>query len=142
MLTNTRALIAVGNPETRKQLYGQLLDRGVFSDYAGDGQVTLQRLREIPYGIVVLDLALTKISSLQIIDTIGEMSPRPMIIAVAGEDPYPTLDSEIVQIVVRMPFPLHELAGIIASCVVPSKRREQRAQSGDDAREERSRNRF
>lgn len=138
MLTKGRALIAVGSSETRRELYKQLLDRGVFSDYAADGQVAMQRLGEIAYGLVVLDLTLTKVDALRIVETIGAMSPRPMIIAIADDAPYPTLDSDVVQIVVRAPFPLHELAGIIASCLTTPKRLKSRTEDEAD----RARNRL
>jgi len=121
---STRVLIADSDPETRRKLFSELLDQGIFSDYASDGRIAVQRLTEETYGLVILDLALEHVPSTHIIDLIGKMSPRPIVIATTTDVTRTPLDSEAVQIVLRKPFPLHELATLVRSCLNATARRD------------------
>jgi DNA-binding NtrC family response regulator len=123
MLTsNARVLIAEGDAEIRKRLYANLLALDVFSDCVADGKAALAALRERPYGIVIVDLAVEKIDATQIIGAVGELqAPRPMVLATTGSDGRPSVDSELVQIVLRKPFSIEDLAEIVRSCIVAAR---------------------
>jgi len=123
MLTsNARVLIADGDPEIRKRLYAKLLALDVFSDCVADGKAALTSLGERTYGVVVLDLAVDKIDAMRVIDAIGELpAPRPMVLATTNSDGRPSVDSELVQIVLRKPFSLDDLGEIIRSCIVATR---------------------
>jgi DNA-binding NtrC family response regulator len=122
LTTNARVLIADGDVEIRKRLYANLLALDVFSDCVSDGKAALAALRERPYGVVIVDLSVEKIDAAHIIDAIGELqAPRPMVLATTGSDGRPSVDSELVQIVLRKPFSIEDLAEIIRSCIVASR---------------------
>jgi DNA-binding response OmpR family regulator len=121
MLTShSRVLIADNDAELRRQLYSRLLELDVYSDCVADGKVALQFLRDRSYAMVILDLTIAKVEALKIIEGIGELPPerRPMILATTGSDGRPSLDSELVQIVLRKPFSLEDVSAIIRSCIV------------------------
>lgn len=121
---STRVLIADSDAETRRELFSKLLDQGIFSDYASDGRMAVQRLADESYGLVILDLSLEHVPATHIIDLIGRMSPRPIVIATTTDVTRMPLDSEAVQIVLRKPFPLHELATLVRSCLTATARRD------------------
>jgi len=121
MLTNhSRVLIADNDAALRRQMFSRLLELDVFSDAAADGEETLQRIRERDYAMLVLDLTIAKVEALKIIDVIAEIPAdrRPMVLATTGSDGRPSLDSELVQIVLRKPFSLEDVSAIIRSCVI------------------------
>ena len=135
MLTSqSRVLIADGDADLRRRMFKCLLELDVFSDCVADGQATLEYLRERPYAMVILDLTIPKADAVTIVDAIGTLPPesRPMVLATTGSDGRPSLDSELVQIVLRKPFALEEVAAIIRSCIV-SVREARRSAAGDDA---------
>ena len=51
----------------------------------------------------------------------SDLAPRPMVLATTGSDGRPSVDSELVQIVLRKPFSIEDLAEIIRSCIVASR---------------------
>jgi CheY-like chemotaxis protein len=121
MLTSqSRVLIADGDADLRRRMFKRLLELDVYSDGVADGQATLDRLRERSYAMVILDLTIARVDAVAIVDAIGAMprERRPMILATTGSDGRPSLDSELVQIVLRKPFPLEDVAAIIRSCIV------------------------
>jgi CheY-like chemotaxis protein len=121
MLTSqSRVLIADNDAELRRQMFSRLLDLEVFSDAAADGEEALQRIQERSYAMVILDLTIAKVEALKIIDVIAELPAdrRPMVLATTGSDGRPSLDSELVQIVLRKPFSLEDVSAIIRSCVI------------------------
>jgi DNA-binding NtrC family response regulator len=123
LTTNARVLIAEGDADIRKRLRANLLALDVFSDCVSDGKAALTSLRERPYGIVILDLAVEKIEATRVIEAIGELqAPRPMVLATTGSDGRPSVDSELVQIVLRKPFSVEDVAEIIRSCIVATRK--------------------
>lgn len=123
MLTsNSRVLIADGETDLRKRLRSELLALDVFSDCVTDGKGALAALQERPYAVVVVDLALEKIQAAQVIEAIGALpAPRPMVLATTNSDGRPTIDSELVQIILRKPFAVDDIAEIIRSCIAASR---------------------
>jgi DNA-binding NtrC family response regulator len=121
MLTSqSRVLIADNDAELRRQMFSRLLELDVYSDCVADGKAALRFIRERAYAMVILDLTIEKVEALKIIDVIAEMAAdhRPMVLATTGSDGRPSLDSELVQIVLRKPFSLDDVSAIIRSCVI------------------------
>jgi CheY-like chemotaxis protein len=134
MLTNAaRVLIADGDLELRRTLYRKLLDLDVFSDSVGDGRAALERLQGRPYGMLILDLGIDQVDAIRIIDFIAEMLPerRPMVLAMTAGEARPALDSDLVQIVLRKPLEVDEIAEIVRSCLASVAEPERARERGD-----------
>jgi DNA-binding response OmpR family regulator len=114
-----RVLIADADPGVRKQLSKRLLDAGVFADPVADGKLALEQLREQTYAVILLDLSLPGIGAEQILNFVSASpaKPRPVILVVANGAVSRTLDVDLVQIVLRKPCNLMQLAELIESCV-------------------------
>jgi DNA-binding response OmpR family regulator len=114
-----RVLIADADPGVRKQLSKRLLDAGVFADPVADGKLALEQLREQTYSVILLDLSLPGVGAEQILDFVSASpaKPRPVILVVAAGAVSRTLDVDLVQIVLRKPCNLGQLAELIESCV-------------------------
>jgi DNA-binding response OmpR family regulator len=119
LTTNARVLIADGEPELRRRLYSRLLELDMYSDCVANGKVAMEFLQDREYGIVILDLAIAKVDAADIIEAIARIpqEKRPMILATTSSDSRPTLDSELVQIVLRKPFSVEDVAAIVRSCM-------------------------
>jgi len=114
-----RVLIADSDSDFRLKLYKRLLDGDVFSDIVGDGREAIERLINADYAVVVLDLTLPFGGGERILDAIMEQPRprRPIVLVVAPPGSARSLDIEAVQIVLRRPCNLQQLAEIVQSCV-------------------------
>jgi DNA-binding response OmpR family regulator len=121
----SRVLVADNDPVLRQRLFGRLLDLDIFSDCVATGQEALEKLREIRYTVVILDLGLPGIDAFQILAQIGRMSYRPVVLATAENDAARALDIEIVQIVLRKPLDVDQLAELARNCVRTVGRRDE-----------------
>ncbi|MEA2570506.1 MAG: hypothetical protein QOI24_2507 [Acidobacteriota bacterium] len=129
----SRVLIADSDAELRRQMFSRLLELDVFSDSAADGEEALQRIRERDYAMLILDLTIAKVEALKIIDVVAELPAdrRPMILATTGSDGRPSLDSELVQIVLRKPFSLEDVSAIVRSCIISVREARQPRGAGE-----------
>jgi DNA-binding response OmpR family regulator len=138
-MRQSRVLIADGDSRLRSQLYTRLLDVELFSDCISNATDGFEYLRERTYALVLVDLELPNGEAWDLIDRVrlipGER--RPMVLATVGREPFGVLDPDIVQIVMRKPLRLAELAEMIRSCIDSRNdamaRRDQRARRGLDA---------
>jgi DNA-binding response OmpR family regulator len=131
MLKNQRVLIAEADEKLRELLSKRLLDADVFADVVADGRDALQRLDERRYAMLILDLALPVADGGVILDRIRDLpaAQRPMILVTALRGVTHSLDADLVQIVLRKPFDVRQIAEIVASCLRSlDKRRKSGAQ--------------
>lgn len=113
-----RVLIADGDAAVRQQLFSTLLAFDIFSDAVASCADGLARLAEERYGVVVADISLPDVD--RIIDRIALMpaAERPVVLVLASNpEAARSLDVEIVQIVLRKPINLSQLADVVRSCV-------------------------
>src|SRR6478672_13319998 len=113
-----RVLIADADPALRHNLNKRLLDGEVFADCVADGKMALEALATSNYAVVILDAALPQVSSERVLDAIAKMPPasRPVVLVLAPRSSARSLDVDIVQIVLRKPCNLAQLAEIVQSC--------------------------
>jgi DNA-binding response OmpR family regulator len=115
-----RALIADSDPHLRQLLYSALLAVDVFSDCVGTVPDALDKLREEPYGVVLIDIGLPGGEAEEIVSCIARQQRivRPVVLVLAAN---PTaarsLDIDVVQIVLRKPISLRHTVDLIKSCV-------------------------
>jgi CheY-like chemotaxis protein len=124
-----RVLVADGDPALRQRLYSKLLDVDIFSDCVADGRDTLEKLDEVLYTVVLLDLELPGVDPMTILDRLAAMpaEQRPVVLVLASSpDAARALDVEIVQIVLRKPINLTQVAELARSCVRTAAVRKQK----------------
>jgi DNA-binding response OmpR family regulator len=120
-----RVLIAEGDSTLRRQLYGALLDRDVFSDCVASANEALQKLAEEAYGVVIIDIALPG-DVVPVIERIARLAlgQRPVVLVLAGNpEAARSLDVEIVQIVLRKPVNVPQLVDVVRSCIHSTRAR-------------------
>lgn len=116
----SRVLIADSDPNLRQLLYGALLAADVFSDCVSSVPDALEKLREEPYGVVLVDVSLPGGNAEQVVAAIAKLrrSTRPVVLVLASNPAAArSLDVDIVQIVLRKPLALRQTVALIRSCV-------------------------
>jgi len=92
----------------------------VFSDSVSNVPDALQRIREEPYGVIVVDVGLPGGNAEQVVSAIAEVryARRPVVLVLASNPAAArSLDVDIVQIVLRKPLALRQTVALIRSCV-------------------------
>lgn len=116
----SRVLIADGDAGLRRRLYKLLLDADVFSDPVADGKEALATLQEKQYSVVLLDPALPQAGAAeQILQVISSLptEQRPVVLVLAAGNVARSFDVDLVQVVLRKPCDVLQLAEIVSSCV-------------------------
>jgi DNA-binding NtrC family response regulator len=137
-MTHARVLIIDTDRRLRTQLYTRLLDVDIFSDAVSNANEAIEYLRDRNYGLILLDLDLMNDEAFTVIDQVRllPIADRPMVLATASRDGRTSVDPELVQIVIRKPLRLVEVADMIRSCVGSTRelmpRREERADRSFD----------
>jgi DNA-binding NtrC family response regulator len=118
-MTPARVLIADSDQRLRSQLYTRLLDVEVFADAASSANEGFDFLRDRSYGLVIVDLDLPNGEAYALLERIKLLpgDDRPMVIATLKREPQAVVDPEVVQIVMRKPIRLLEVAEMIRSCL-------------------------
>jgi two-component system, OmpR family, response regulator len=114
---SSRVLIADGDPALRQRLFGRLVDLEITSDCVASGQDALEKLSEVAYTVVVLDLALPGVDAVQVLGRLAQLPSRPVVLVTAEEQAARVFDLEIVQIVLRKPLNVDQLAELVRNCV-------------------------
>lgn len=115
-----RVLIADSDPHLRQLLYSALLASDVFSDCVSTVPDALEKLREEPYGVVLVDVGLPGGNPEQVVAAIAALGQlqRPVVLVLASNPAAArSLDVDIVQIVLRKPLALRQTVELIRSCV-------------------------
>lgn len=118
MNENARVLIADADEQLRALLYKALLDLDVFCDCAGSARDALNHLRQNNYALLLLQLELENVDA--VVDELRTVAPdaRPMVLATAEvRTPKDAVDTDLVQIIVRRPLKVGQLAALISSCL-------------------------
>lgn len=119
MFLSQRVLIASTNEELRRKLYEKLLDREVFSDTVVDSHGAIEKLGQVPYALILLDVSQTALDSLAILNFASSLpvKNKPVVIGMLSGEPTAAIDHELVQVIIRRPFNLPEIADVVQSCV-------------------------
>ena len=116
----SRVLIADSDPHLRQLLYSALLAADVFSDCVSTVPDALDKLREEPYGVILVDVGLPGGNAEQIVAAIAALGQpqRPVVLVLASNPAAArSLDIDVVQIVLRKPLALRQTVDLIRSCV-------------------------
>lgn len=118
MTHDPRVLLVDGEEQVRASMSKALLDRDVYCDGAVSARDALVQLRERRYALMLLHLEMEGAES--VLDCIRSMPvpQRPMVLVTAEvRSPKKTIDTEIVQIIIRRPLRIAEVAGMIRACL-------------------------
>jgi CheY-like chemotaxis protein len=86
---------------------------------ASNGREALDRLAESPYAVMLLDYQMPELNGLEVVNELRRRPTRPVVLMMTGLDDIDALpiDGAIVQTVLRKPFELEPIAGIIQACI-------------------------
>lgn len=118
MTRDPRVLLVDGDELVRALMSKALLDRDVFCDSAVSARDALAQLAARPYALVLLHLEMENVES--VLDAIRALSfeRRPMILITAEvRSPKETIDTELVQVIIRRPLRVADVAGMVRACL-------------------------
>ncbi|MEA2491891.1 MAG: Response regulator receiver domain [Acidobacteriota bacterium] len=122
----SRVLIADRDASLRQLLYSRLLEIDLFSDCVANGRDALEKLGDTGYAVLIIDVTLTDVDAIQVIERIAQMpaAQRPVVLVLAERpEAARTMDVDIVQIILRKPVDVTQLAELVGSCVRSAARR-------------------
>jgi DNA-binding response OmpR family regulator len=118
MTQNSRVLLVDADEQVRALLSRALLDRDVFCDAAVSVRDALVQLGARRYALMLLHLEMPGVDG--VLDCIRSLpaSQRPMVIVTAEvRTSKDAIDTELVQIIIRRPLKIAEVAGMIRACL-------------------------
>lgn len=130
-----RVLVVENDRVVRHDLYRALLDQEIFADSVSDSGEALERLREQRYAVIILDVAIAG-GAQAVIDAVQQMpnGQQPILIATAETESIGNLDAETVQVVIRRPVRVRDVAELARACIETSSERRRRAAEADELR--------
>jgi CheY-like chemotaxis protein len=118
MTRDPRVLLVDGDELVRALMAKALLDRDVFCDTAVSARDALAQLASGRYALVLLHMEME--GAEDVIEAIRSLqrSERPIVLVTAEvRSPKDTIDTELVQIIIRRPLRIAEVAGMIRACL-------------------------
>jgi CheY-like chemotaxis protein len=117
-----RVLIVDDDPSIR-QLVATILRREKLDvTTAADGLEAIELLRRDNYGVILLDLMMPRLDGFGVIEFLKENPPalKPIVLVITAyaDQKFKEVDSDIVAGVVRKPFEVADLGGIVRLCVI------------------------
>ena len=115
-----RVLIAENDPRVRTEIQNKFLEAGIFCDSVGTPDEAIDLLSKAPYALMLLDLDLTEDEGDSTLDRIRSMpdDARPIVLATTSRSGARTVDVDLVQMIIRKPLRLSDLAEMIRSCLL------------------------
>lgn len=116
-----RVLVA-DDDQSIRQLLCTIVRRERFEvDCVADGAEAISKLRENEYAVILLDLMMPRVSGFEVIDYLKEHRPavKPVILVITAysDQRFKEVDASIVAGVLRKPFEIADLGGIVRLCI-------------------------
>jgi DNA-binding response OmpR family regulator len=114
-----RALIVEDDPAIRRLVEKLLTRSRIEIDTASDGRTALDKLRERPYSVLVLDLMVPELNGFEIIEFIKSenLSVPVAVVSAVSQQALTKLDLDVVKLVISKPFDVDEFTkAILALC--------------------------
>lgn len=120
-MSNPRILVADDDPSIR-QLLRTIVEREGFQvDCTGDGRQAIEKLKQSDYAVILLDLMMPIVNGFDVIRYLKENPPmiKPVVLVISAytDQTFRDVDPNIVAGVLRKPFEVGDLAGIVRLCV-------------------------
>jgi len=113
-----RVLIVDDDADIRNLLLTALRLKSLSVDTATDGKQAIDLLRQHSYGVVLLDLFMPVVDGFAVLDAIEKDTNPPVVLVITGADrgTIDKLDARRIHGVVKKPFDIEELSGVVAAC--------------------------
>ena len=114
-----RVLVIDGDHELRERFASLLRLKSLIVDEAEDGRVAIERLAEVSYAMILLDLMLPVVDGYSVLEALDPNAADPPVVLVMSGAERPVLgriDSRRIHGIVRKPFDLEEIASVVAAC--------------------------
>lgn len=116
-----RVLVVDDDPAIQQMVVTLMKRNGLASDVVEDGETALQRLRNLEYDAILLDLMLPRINGFEIIRHLKCLQPtlldRVIVMTAASERTLQSLDPNDVRKVLRKPFDINDLVTEVRACM-------------------------
>lgn len=119
IMSGGQVLVVDDEPAIRA-LVARIVERsGLGVDTAKDGAEAIEKLRERPYEVVVLDMMMPRVDGAGVIAFLSHSPQRPTVIVVSAGDPVALrkLDPGVVHSIVRKPFDIDTLGDLVIAAV-------------------------
>lgn len=112
-----RALVVEDDPAIRRLVEKILSRKNVLIDTASDGRAAMEKLRAIPYSIVILDLMVPEVNGFEVIEFLkAERIGVPVaVVSAVSQQALTQLDLDVVKLVISKPFDVDEFTKAILS---------------------------
>ena len=121
MPNNARILVADDDHSIRQLLCTIIRREGFEVDCASDGRQAIEKLNAGTYAVILLDLMMPVVNGFEVIRYLKEYPPvvKPVVLVISAytDQTFRDVDPDIVAGVLRKPFEVGELAGIVRLCV-------------------------
>jgi DNA-binding response OmpR family regulator len=112
-----RVLVTDADDELRDQFSALLRHKGLVVDEAADGRTAISLVRENAYSVVMLDVAADGLRVLDALDRAAADAPVVLVVTDGpGRPGVDHFDARRIHGLVKKPFDLEEIAGVIAAC--------------------------
>src|SRR5215468_5134160 len=116
-----RILVADDDPSIRQLVCTIIKREGFEVDCAGDGVEAIQFLEQHRYAVILLDLMMPRLDGFGVIDWLRahppEEKPVVLVITAYADQKFKYVDPELVAGVIRKPFEVAELGGLVHLCI-------------------------
>ncbi|HUJ16284.1 MAG TPA: response regulator [Thermoanaerobaculia bacterium] len=116
-----RVLVA-DDDQSIRQLLCTIVRREHFDvDTVADGAEAIAKLKEHEYAVILLDLMMPRVSGFEVINYLRQHPPavKPVVLVITAyaDQRFKEVDSTIVAGVLRKPFEIADLGGIVRLCI-------------------------
>ena len=117
-----RILIADDDHSIRQLLTTIVRRERLVVDVAADGAEAIEKLQEHEYAVILLDLMMPRVDGFGVIDYMRNHPPpnKPVVLVITAyaDQKFKRVDPDIVAGVLRKPFEVGELGGLVRLCAV------------------------
>jgi DNA-binding response OmpR family regulator len=112
-----RALVVEDDPAIRRLVEKILTRKNVLIDTASDGRAAMEKLRSIPYSIVILDLMVPEVNGFEVIEFLKteKIAVPVAVVSAVSQQALTQLDLDVVKLVISKPFDVDEFTKAILS---------------------------
>jgi len=116
-----RVLVADDDQSIRQLLCTIVKREQLVVDCVGDGLQAIEMLKQHDYSLILLDLMMPRLDGFGVIDYLCDHPPlqKPIVLVITAyaDQKFKDVDPDVVAGVLRKPFEVAELGGLIQSCV-------------------------
>ena len=116
-----RVLVADDDSSIRQLLRTIILREGTEVDCVADGGAAIEKLQEQSYSVILLDLMMPRVSGFQVIEYLKKNPPavKPVVLVISAyaDQRVRGVDASIVAGILRKPFEVADLGGIVSLCI-------------------------